>query len=110
VKRTLNPKLVNATPPRDPNFLYDGHWVFLRDAKNIAPFNECSIGLIEIEVMSSSEIHIADIKQQVRETEAALSVHAAIEPTPEPHVILTEDCFGLSGPVTLLIYSEQPFQ
>jgi hypothetical protein len=113
MKQTLNPNLVNFSEPRDPTFVYgveEELLVFLRDPIDITPHKEVGIGFIEIEVIAESEDIISGIKKQFTEPEAALSTHAGREPRREPHVFLTKDCFGVSGPVRLVIYSDSPFQ
>ena len=104
MKRTLNAELVRVWHG-NPN----AGWVFLRDPKSTSVGSEQGIGHEEIEVMPEPDADRAAFCQQLGETEAALSVLSGIPPEREPCVVLTKDCFGLEGPVRLLIYSDKPF-
>lgn len=68
-----------------------------------------SIGPNEIEEIPEAATVKNALRQQIRETELALSAHVGVEPAVEPRIILTKDCFGFKGPVRLLIYSDKPF-
>jgi hypothetical protein len=103
MKRLLNPELV-----RD-NKTCGANWVFLRDFREIPPFREVGIGSIEVEVVPESPAEIEFFKAGLQDTEAALSKLSGMPPNYMPHVILTQDCFDISGPVRILIYSRKPF-
>jgi hypothetical protein len=105
MKRKLNPNLVRlwAGPS------HVEHWVFLREPKVSGDTKEVGIGPIEIEETPETDEQKEALNRKIKETELALGAHADIEPTVEPHIILTKDCFSFKGPVRLLIYSVKPF-
>ncbi|HVU26831.1 MAG TPA: hypothetical protein VHG71_03750 [Verrucomicrobiae bacterium] len=108
MKHKLNPNLVRfwAGPS------HDEHWVFLKNPVVHGDCKSAGIGRIEIEEIPEAEGDRKALKLQNKETELALSAHAAhagFQPAADPHIILTKDCLGFKGPVRLLIYSDQPF-
>ena len=109
MKRTLNPDLVNATPPRGTRFHDAEQWVILREPKDTGLGKENGIGSVEIDMIDETGADIAGFKQQLRETENALTALSGCDSTRLPQVFLTKDCFDLEGPVRLLIYSDKPF-
>jgi hypothetical protein len=109
MKRMLNPNLVWQKWPTDRTFPFDEHWVFLRDPKDISPQKEVGIGLTEIQEVVESKNEVAQLRRQLQETDAALSALSGCAEEREPYIVLTRDCFGIQGPVRLLIYSGKPF-
>jgi len=102
MKQLLNPDLVKHKP-------CDSNWVFLRDLKTIAGYTEVGIGSIEVEIVPETAAEKEALIQQLKETDAVLSTLAGEKPDGVTHLFLTSDCFGISGPVRLLIFSTKPF-
>ena len=104
MKRRLNPNLVRIRTSG-----LDGGWVFLRDAEHTALGSEEGIGHVGSRGGTGIQRDSAALRQQLRETESALTALSGIPPEREPHTILTKDCFDFEGPVRVLIYSDRPF-
>ena len=80
MKRKLNPDLVWDKRGDDRQFPSDEHWVFLREPIISGDTKEAGIGPTEIEEIPETEAERDALKQQINETETALSAHAGVHP------------------------------
>lgn len=108
MKRKLDPDLVRVQFVNDRTVPHEEHWVFLKTFPKSGDCKATGIGPMEIEELTETEADKKALKQQIRETELALSAHAGVEAAVDPQIILTKDCFGFKGAVRLLIYTDRP--